>query len=240
MAFNPRLLILETSGRIGWVAIGQGPELLASRKLDDGRRNARDLAPAVHELLECQNWQTSDLAGVIINVGPGRYTGLRVGIMAAKTLSYATGCALLGIESFAAVACQTPSELNRIDVVGDAQQDKIYHQPFARENNGWKALAPLAIRSFPQWVADLPGKCWVTGPGLTKWANKLSEAVSRLAEEVWDPKPQSLLKLGFARFLAGERDDPFSLEPLYLRPSSAEEQWGVAKFSGDEKEAIAQ
>ena len=58
----------------------------------------------MRDLLADQGWKARDLTGVIVSRGPGSYTGLRVGIMTAKTLAYATGCALLAIDTFAAVA----------------------------------------------------------------------------------------------------------------------------------------
>src|SRR5205085_7377236 len=106
---KPRVLVLETSGRSGQVALAHGDDLLAVRSLDETRRHARDLAPAVKDLLTQQGWQVRDLDAVFVSRGPGSYTGLRVGIMSAKALAYATGCALLGIDTFAAIARQAPA-----------------------------------------------------------------------------------------------------------------------------------
>src|SRR5262245_8574874 len=96
----PRLLILETSGRRGLVAVALGGAVREARRLDDARRNAvaRDLAPTVAELLRGQGWKAVDLDAVLVSVGPGSYTGLRVGIMSAKALAYATRCGLVGID----------------------------------------------------------------------------------------------------------------------------------------------
>src|SRR4051812_49559549 len=107
----PRLLLLETStGSSGFVALGAGPELLGTRRLDESRRHARDLAPAVSALLKEAGWKPRDISAVIVCRGPGSYTGLRVGLMSAKAFAYATGCALLGLDTFAAVALQAPAE----------------------------------------------------------------------------------------------------------------------------------
>src|ERR1700753_1009836 len=99
---NPRLLILETSHRVGKVALASGDSIVGERTLDESRRHARDLAPAIQTLLGAQGWRARDLDGVIVSRGPGSYTGLRVGIMSAKTLAFATGCALLAIDTFEA------------------------------------------------------------------------------------------------------------------------------------------
>jgi len=222
---EPRFLILETSGRVGQVALAEGPQLCGVRRLDENRRNARDLAPAVADLLAAQGWRPAEVQAVVVSRGPGSYTGLRVGVMSAKAFAYATGCAVLGIDTFAAVAEQAPPEVGRLEVLADAQQDKVYVQPFARVESGWQAQAPLAIRPFADWLAQRPTDAWVTGPGLHKWDSKLPAEVPRVAADLRDPEASSLLRLGLVRYRAGERDDLWALEPLYLRPSSAEEQW---------------
>ncbi len=233
MAEAPRLLILETSGRGGFVALAEGAELRSVRRLDESRRHARDLAPATADLLAEQGWKARDLNGVIVGRGPGSYTGLRVGVMSAKTLAYAVGCALIGVETFAVVAAQTPAGVDRVDVLADAQQEKVYVQSFGREGGGWRALDALAVRPFADWLAGRAPNAWVSGPGLHRWSAKLPAGVSAVDAALWDPQPESLLRLGLARYTAGERDDPFALEPLYLRPSSAEEQHRARQGGGN-------
>jgi tRNA threonylcarbamoyladenosine biosynthesis protein TsaB len=221
----PHLLILETSGRTGRVALALGDALLGERVLDEARRQARDLAPAVAELLAEQGWRPRDVQAMIVSRGPGSYTGLRVGIMSAKTFAYATGCALIAVDTFAAIALQALDTVARVDVLADAQQDKIYVQPFARSEEGWCPRGELAIRPFADWLAAREADAAVTGPGLRKWAAHLPTDVPMLEARLWEPQSASLLRIGLTRYLAGERDDPWTLEPLYLRPSSAEEQW---------------
>jgi tRNA threonylcarbamoyladenosine biosynthesis protein TsaB len=222
---TPRLLILETSGRRAQVALAEGPTLLAVRSLDEARRHARDLAPAVAALLEQQRWRPRDMGGVVVSLGPGSYTGLRVGVMSAKAFAYATGCAAVGVETFAAVAQQAPPDIGRVDVLADAQKSNVYVQPFTREAGGWRASGALRVRPFAEWLAGRAADAAVSGPGLLKWRTSLPAGVPVLDESLWEPRAESLLRLGLARLEAGSSDNVLSLEPLYLRPSSAEEQW---------------
>src|SRR5205085_7104320 len=118
-----------------------------------------------------------------------------------------------------------PAECSLIDVLADAQQDKVYVQSYAHTSEGWRAAGELRIRPFAEWLADRDARAWVGGPGLVKWRSRLPEGVPCMPEETWEPGVEALLALGLARLEAGQRDDPFVLEPLYLRGSSAEEQW---------------
>ena len=100
----PHFLLLETSGRVGTVAVATEDTLLAQVSLDQAQRHARDLVPAIAQLLKGQGWTARDLAGIFVSRGPGSYTGLRVGLMSAKTLAYAIGCRLILVDTFAAIA----------------------------------------------------------------------------------------------------------------------------------------
>jgi tRNA threonylcarbamoyladenosine biosynthesis protein TsaB len=217
---SPRLLLLETSGRVGRVALAEGESLLAARRIDETRRQARDLAPVVADLLAGAGWKPRDISAVVVSRGPGSYTGLRVGIMSAKVFAYAAGCPVLAIDTFAVIAWQAPAEANPLDVIADAQQQKVYVQRFEQG----APASPLTIRPVAEWLAGTPAP-WVSGPGLRLHRVGLPAAVRAVEESQWDPRPEGLLALALRRWVAGERDDPFAVEPLYLRPSSAEQQW---------------
>jgi tRNA threonylcarbamoyladenosine biosynthesis protein TsaB len=234
----PRFLILETSNQPGVVAVGEGPTLLGVRRLDEARRHARDLAPAAAELLAGAGWQPREVAAVIVSRGPGSYTGLRVGMMSAKAFAYATGCALLTVETFAVLAAQAPAEVPRLAVVADAQQGKVYVQEFVRSAAGQAltARASLSIAPIADWAHKRSDTWWITGPGLRKVGDKLPTGVVALETARWDPQPQTLLQLGWQRYQQGERDDVWTAEPLYLRPSAAEEQWAKRKSPEPESE----
>ena len=166
----PRLLILETSGSRGQVAcLPRVPKLLALRQLDEGRRQARDLAPAVAQLLEQQQWRPRAVDAVLVSLGPGSYTGLRVGVMSAKTFAFATGCAIFGLETFQAIAHQCPSNVQQIDVLADAQKNQIYQQSFFARATTGEPLSELTIRPFADWLVQRSTNSWVSGPGLRKW-----------------------------------------------------------------------
>src|SRR5437870_1737713 len=143
---EPRLLILETSGRTGQVALARGPVIVQHRLLDETRLHARDLAPAVAAMLTAEGWKPTDIQCLIINRGPGSYTGLRVGIMSAKAFAYATGCALIAVDGFEAIARQAREEALEIAVIADAQQGRLYQQKFARPGPNSEMTAASLLR----------------------------------------------------------------------------------------------
>jgi tRNA threonylcarbamoyladenosine biosynthesis protein TsaB len=182
-------------------------------------------------MLRAEQWKPADIQGLIVNRGPGSYTGLRVGIMSAKAFAYATGCALIAVESFAAVARQAPAEALQIAVIADAQQDRVYQQNFrpSGPDSEMVAVSPLRIDLFWDWIQTIAAESWVSGPGLRTFRARLPTHVRVPQETSWDPRPKTLLDIGLSQYLSGQRDDVWKLEPLYLRPSSAEEKWGLAE-----------
>ena len=162
---------------------------------------------------------------MIVGRGPGSYTGLRVGLMSAKTLAFATGCTVLALDSFAAIAWQTPAAATVVDVLCDAQQQHVYIQRSARSPAGWEPATALAIRPVSEWLAALEPGVWVSGTGLKLCEARLPASNPMVPPAARDPLPASLLELGLERWRTGESDDFWALEPLYLRRSSAEENW---------------
>lgn len=217
-----RLLLLETSHQPGLVGLAEDNTLVARRTLQAGRHHARDLAPAVAAILAECAWSPRQLDAVACSRGPGSYTGLRVGLITAKTLAYVTGCALVAIDTFALIAERAPSVCERLDVLADAQKEAVYVQGFQRRD-GWQPADELRIVDFATWQASRNAIAWATGPGLSR--HQPAADVPLIPEDCWLPSLEALLTLASGRLLAKQSDDPFAVEPLYLRPSSAELQW---------------
>ena len=209
-SMNGTWLLIESSGRTARVGLARDGIVVCSRTLDETRRLARDLAPAVGELLQEDGIGPKDVDGVMVSVGPGSYTGLRVGITAAKAFAYSTGCKLIAVPTFAAIALHAP-DCNAW-VIADALQGLIYRQ---RYSHG-AAVDELRIETAAEALASVPSEVWLTGPGLATY--KLNDAGL-----VAEPSLENLLRAG-SLIQSVSREALFALEPLYLRGSSAEEK----------------
>ena len=214
-------LVLETSGRGGAVALARGDQLAAEVALDPARRHNRDLAPAVARLLDDHGVSPRDLRAVLVSIGPGSFTGLRVGLMSAKALAWATDCGLVPVPTFAAVAEELPADVAAADLVADALQGMIYAQRFGRDAGGeWRATEPLRIVAAAGWVRDRDAAVAVAGPGLAAVAGLLSPETPRLTAGA---TAAGVLRAGL-RLSPAVGAELTALEPLYLRGSSAEEK----------------
>jgi tRNA threonylcarbamoyladenosine biosynthesis protein TsaB len=172
----------------------------------------------------------SDLSGIAVGVGPGSYTGLRIGVTAAKTLAYAIGVPLVGLDSLEIVARGAPDDALFVSAIGDAQRGDLYvadfHRPTPRAP--LERLAPTRVVAVDEWADSLPEEAFLIGPALA--VGRLAAAIPARfrrpdnPQENW-PHPRGLLDLARETWATGRRDDPFSLEPTYLRRSAAEDQW---------------
>lgn len=218
-------LAIETSGRVGKLGLARGTVIVRSRRLEETRRLARDLAPTVGELLKEEKLRPQEVSSVMVSIGPGSYTGLRVGIMSAKAFAYATGCSLVAVPTFAAIALQAPAEAREVWVVADALQGSIYVQKFARSAETGVVLPVDALRIVRAEgaLSRESNDVWFTGPGVAIHAGCLPPNARVAPEADREPTVESLFRAGQG-IAPLSREELFALEPLYLRGSSAEEK----------------
>jgi tRNA threonylcarbamoyladenosine biosynthesis protein TsaB len=218
-----RVLVLETAGKVGRAALAADRAVIAEARLGEERRRASDLALVVDRLFQEVGWEPRTLTAVVVGLGPGSYTGLRVGLASAKALAYATGCRFFGVETFAAIALRAPEDVGRVSVIADALQGKLFRRDYRRTAGELEPLGPLEIVSTATWLSELQSGTWVTGPAASQWEGKVPAGVPVAAFADREPRPMDLLMVAQVCAWA-VTTDMWTAEPLYLRGSSAEEK----------------
>jgi tRNA threonylcarbamoyladenosine biosynthesis protein TsaB len=220
-----QILALETSGQSGSVALMDGDSLVAERWLPTDERNAKTLAPAIREVLSSVGWTPSDVRLVAVAVGPGSFTGLRVGVTTAKTLAYAVGAEVIGVNTLEVIAAQVPRDANRLAVVLDAQRQQVFAAEFVRgPTSDFNWAHDTAIVDNDEWLAKLDPEVAVSGLGLEKLVARLPDNLTVIACEHWQPRAAIVGQLAWRKYQAGQRDDLWRLVPQYFRRSAAEEK----------------
>jgi tRNA threonylcarbamoyladenosine biosynthesis protein TsaB len=226
------ILALDTSGYAGSVALLDGPMVLAEEKLDPARRSAQTLAPAIAELLAGQRIGASDIGLVATTVGPGSFTGLRVGVTTAKTFAYAAEADVIGLSTLEVLAEQAPpelaaGELREIHAVLDAQRKELFLGRFQGAFvSEIRRLEPDRIITAEVWLQSLLAGTIVTGSGIDKLADRLPAGVLAVSPPLREPLAGTVGRLAWIEYQRGRRDDLWKLAPVYLRPSYAEEKAG--------------
>jgi tRNA threonylcarbamoyladenosine biosynthesis protein TsaB len=203
-----------------------GDAVVSELSLPSEERNAKTLAPAIRETLAAAGWQPSDVRLVAVAVGPGSFTGLRVGVTTAKTFAYAVRAEVIGVNTLEAIAAQAPPEVSRVAVVLDAQRQQVFAAQFARSPAGdFECVGEAAIVDHDVWLARLNSAVAVSGLGLEKLSARLPANIRGVARECWSPRAATVGRLGWRSYQAGCRDDRWRLVPQYFRRSAAEEKW---------------
>jgi len=218
---------IETSGRAASVALRADGQTLVERTLgESGRRHAQTLVAEIDAVLKQHGKNVGDCQLVAVSVGPGSFTGLRIGVVCAKTLAYATGCALAAVDTLACIAENSPPEIDDVHVIADAQRGDLYVGRYRRDAAGrFVQDEPIAIAAGQTWCAARAREDVVSGPGIVRFEADLAGAGRVLPAELRNPTAARVADLGERRFRSGRVDDFWGLEPFYLRKSSAEEKW---------------
>jgi len=219
-----RTLAIETSQKTGTLALFENERLLNEIELAAGQRTAASLAVGLRKLLIQNTLQAGDLDLVAVASGPGSFTGLRVGVTAAKTLAYAAGAEVIGVNTLEVIAAALPDEGVPAWAVVNAQRQQVFAARFVRRGAELETLVATHIADVDQWLGQLAAGDLVTGPMLAQLADRLPEGVRPVAVEFWPPRAASVGRLAVAQFAAGRRDDIWRLVPQYFRMSAAEEK----------------
>ena len=167
-------LAIETTGLAGSVAALDDRNPLADIDLPQDQGSSRALAPAIQRLLAAVGWRPKDVQVVAVVIGPGSFTGLRVGVTAAKTFAYVTGAEVLGLDTLEVVAATAPPEIARLSVAVDAQRGEVVAGDFVRASDGsMRPSGPEQLLDVEKWWAGLPPGTLVTGPVLRQVISRL-------------------------------------------------------------------
>jgi tRNA threonylcarbamoyladenosine biosynthesis protein TsaB len=223
------VLGLDTASATASLAIVSRGKVLAQLTLSTASHGAA-LPAAAAEVVAQAGLKLKDLRGIAVGVGPGSFTGLRVGIAYAKGLVLALGCALIGIPTFdclalAALEQASAPEDSLICPIVDARKGEVYANLYrARADRLDKISQPLVIR-LQNLFPELSDGVILIGDSKAKEASLLlSERGIRstvLDEVELNSRGRYVAALGAERISHGEIDLPATLEPLYVRTAEA-------------------
>jgi len=211
-----RVLGIETSTSRASVALLEGGRVVIERAHDRPKQSAERLLPLIAELLNEAGWQRGSLDRLGVSVGPGSFTGLRVGIACAQGLSLGLGVPLVGVTSLAAMARAVPEVIGGVRcAVLDARRAEVFAAGYAAGPRAAMVLAPLALAAsaaFEALSSQLPPPVVWIGSGLAL----VGKAASFSAPGTEEPSA------GAIGLLAEELDPALNPAlPVYIRDAGA-------------------
>ncbi len=220
-----RALAIETSGRAGSLAIIEAGQVLAEAIFPHGLKHAAEMVPRLDALLRARGWAPGDLQEIYASVGPGSFTGLRIGITLAKTLAMAVGAKLVAVPSARVLAENAPPDARHVLIVLDARRGSIFAARYEKVNTLWIEREPAHLDQLTDAINRSPRPIYLIGEGLGFHAPPAESGIIVTDARCWVPTAANVARLGAPMSRAGEFTDPDLLAPLYLRQSEAEEKW---------------
>ncbi len=219
------ILGIDTATRTAAIGIGGVGRTRVDAHLEGSGLRTRALLRGIDDLLGQARASVSDLTGVAVGVGPGSFTGLRVGIAAAQGIALGLGVPVVGVATLECVARNAPPDASSVSVVIDAGRGEVFLGHFERHGADLTAVGAARVLSPGQAAEAIPAGSIVLGDGWLRhrgaFERLLGDAIRTLDETLSRPMGSVIASLG-ARGLAsvpGERSSV--VEPIYVRGPDA-------------------
>lgn len=224
-----RILGIDASMTTGSVALTDGRQVMAEYLLDIQATHSERLLPALDRILQDTGSGGDDLDGISVATGPGSFTGLRIGVATAKALAYTWQRPLIGVTVLEGLAFQVGFAAPWVCSLVDARHDEVYGCLYETQDLPKACLSPKAgpVEEFVEEVLKIAhGSICFVGDGAVAYQDVIGKlAGKRLVTPVSNSmylRASSIALLGRKHLLAGERHDPLTLAPMYLRLPEAQ------------------
>jgi len=216
---EPWLAIDTATPQLG-VAVVEGEQLLASYAVVGGHPHAIELPGAVRRVLQAGKTSLEALEGLVIDIGPGSFTGLRIGLAFVKAVAFASKMPVVGVPSLDVLAEQaTLGAASAVCPIMDAKRQNIYGALYDHADGVLTKRSDYLLGPIDELLKLVPGHAVFIGDGCARYRDQIVAKIPSAtfaAPELWLPNPVTLARVGLRRFTEGQRDDPASLTPLYL------------------------
>jgi tRNA threonylcarbamoyladenosine biosynthesis protein TsaB len=232
------VLGIDTSTLVATAAIIDAERVIVEAAVHTRRTHSERLMPTIERLIAEAELTPKDLQGIAVSIGPGSFTGLRIGITTAKAMAYALGIPVVGVPTLDALATQLPFCNKAIYPILDAQKKNVYTAPFTTSTGRPHRLGEYQVVSIEQLLLQLHnGKESVILCGETKdFAENIAQLASPHIEiaPVFGRMPRGAVvaNLGRDALINGGGEDPQTLAPFYIRRSEAEVLWEQRQSGG--------
>lgn len=211
-------LALETSSSVGSIALGREDELVATAQVPQHRRHNLELMPAIARLCDEHGVKPADLTEAYVSIGPGSFTGLRIGIATAKMLAMTVGVKLVAVPTLDVLVRQAPRDASPVAAALNLKRDTMWSAVYAWRDERWSRVVEPALRTIGQILETTPAA--ILGDPLPPLPG-----VKVLPPGLAVPRSEDLWRLGRDAARRGEFTEAMALSPLYAREPEAVALW---------------
>ncbi|MBN1283509.1 MAG: tRNA (adenosine(37)-N6)-threonylcarbamoyltransferase complex dimerization subunit type 1 TsaB [Proteobacteria bacterium] len=225
-----KILSIDTTVVAGSIALSDGERLVASEQQAVPGTHSERLIGSVDRMLELAGWRKGDPEAIAVAIGPGSFTGLRIGLAAAKGMALSLGIPIVGVSSLKSLALNGAGFAGAVVPLIDAKRGELFAQPWEVESGGTMRPLSKECAASPESViaglGKIKGQLLLVGDGALAYSEVLKRGlgarahVARGAQAL--AQAANLAMLALPRLARGRSDDLASLAPNYVRRSDAE------------------
>ena len=224
------ILGIETATEQISVALGGHEGVIACFEVARGRRHAEILTPAIDFVCTHADIGLDEIGLVAVDVGPGLFTGMRVGLAAAKALALALRLPMIGISSLDLLAFPHRRSDRVIVPVVDARKGEVFYAMYRQVPGGQQQVVAPTVGPVDELVGDLLARSQdvlCIGDGAHRYRSAILDGFHCEIADDLHPSAAPLVQLAHAKALREEWVKPWDLQPLYLRKPDAEINWST-------------
>lgn len=221
-----RLLAIDTASRSCGAAVVEGRRVLSEFTAQHGDTHSRHLMDMVRQALAVARLRVMDMDGFAVTLGPGSFTGLRIGLSTVKGLALAARRPVAGVGSLEALAAPFSCWDALVCPMLDARRREVYTALYRFRDGRLETLLPPHAASPDQAAAAVGGPCIFVGDGVEAYQDRIRAAAgdrARFADTAHHTiRPAWVALMALGRFETGGAVDAAALTPCYIRPSDAQ------------------
>ena len=224
------ILGIETATEQVGVAIGGHEGVIATFEVARGRRHAEILTPAIEFICRQADIGLDEIGCVAVDVGPGLFTGMRVGLSAGKALALALRVPMIGISSLDLLAFPCRHTDRVVVPVIDARKSEVFWAMYRQVPGGVQQVNAPMVGPVDDLVADLLARSQevlCVGDGAERYRDEIVDGYHCEISGPVHPSPGALVQLAHARALREDWVRPNEIEPIYLRAPDAQINWSI-------------
>jgi tRNA threonylcarbamoyladenosine biosynthesis protein TsaB len=217
---------IETSHELGGIALVRGDECIAEVRSKAKLKHSEELIFLIDSVMKAAGSALEDVSLVAVSIGPGSFTGLRVGLATAKGLCFSRGVPLMDVPTLDALASMVRCERMPVYTIIDAKRGELYWARYEAEDGVQRRTAGYGALTPGSLIEQITSEALVVGSGLDRYRDFILEnaraPINLIEPNPRFPSPAAVSKLGVERIRSGITVDIDSVEPIYIRPSDAE------------------
>ncbi len=219
-----RVLGIDTSGYANAIGVAEGERVLADFVFETRNESLAKIMLNVDSVLKEANLSLEDIEGFGVGLGPGSWTGIRIGVTVGKMLAYCTGKSIKGISTLEVLAYHARGRRTLICPIVDVGAGGTIYAAFYRSgNNEINQVSEYYVGDIPGLAGLIKEPAVLVAANAQKYQDVLSQLMKPNTVEALESVPSgaSVSLLAAARLEGGEHDDTLALAPLYLKESTA-------------------